>query len=368
MQGRGTERTVVRLLHHFDRRTVDPSLVLASARGEFLPDIPDDVFIHDLGLTERRTSRAVTLLHRVIRSTAPDCLLGVHTAPSRLLGLLNFLFPTIPLICYETDPFSIVEASKGHAVLRRLVTAASHRRASVVIAASDVVAADLRRLLRLPEQKLIVIPNPCTDAELFKLAKEDVDHPAYRPPGQPVVVNVGNLYPHKAQTVLLQAFAFLLRNVKANLVIIGDGPLRGQLEQLSGKLGIGERVWFLGFQRNPFKYVARSSVFVSSSVAEGFDISQVEAMALGVPVVVTDAPRYRAVEDGKSGLLVPPNRPNELADAIEKVLASDALAARLTEGGHVVASALSADNIARRYERVIREVVDRKHPVGRRTT
>ncbi len=362
MQGRGTERTVVRLLKHFDRTKIAPELALMAAEGEFLDQIPQDVPLHDLARGSRKTLSASWQVDRLIREIRPDCLLGVHTSPGRLLGWLRLLHPRVPVICYETDPFGLLEGAKGALVVRRLATMVSHRLASRVVAASQFVADDLSSWLRLPPESFTVIPNPCVDDELFAAARENPEQPPYtHEPRRPIVINIGNMYPHKAQDVLLRAFARLVERIPAELVILGEGPRREELEKLAGTLGVADRTWFLGFQSNPFKYLAHSSVFVSTAHSEGFDIAQVEAMACGVPVIVPDAPRFRAVEHGKNGLEIPPDDPELVAQAIERVLTSPELVARLTAAAKLAATELSSERITRRYEEVIESVV-RKTP------
>src|SRR5699024_1090823 len=74
----------------------------------------------------------------------------------------------------------------------------------------------------------------------------------------------------------------------ANLVILGDGKLKDELKKLANELGVLDSLYFLGFQSNPFKFIAESKVFVLSSLYEGFPNALAEAMACGVPVVSTD--------------------------------------------------------------------------------
>jgi glycosyltransferase involved in cell wall biosynthesis len=358
LRGRGTERTLVRLLQHFDRGSVSPTLVLARAEGEFMGSLPSDVPLYDLKIRDR-TSAALPRLSRIIRTLSPDVMVGIHTSPSRLLGLLSLVMrDPPPLLIYETDPFSRVEGEKGSLLIRRMISALTHRRARRIIAASEVVAGDLRTQLWLRDERIVVVPNPCVDPSLYVDARQPVDEPPYTERDAPVIITIGNMYAHKRQDVLLEAFSQVRERMKAHLVILGEGPLRAELQDRADRLGVGGSVWFKGFQRNPFKFLAASDVYVSAAESEGFDISQVEAMACGIPVIVTDAPRFRAVEHGKTGVLVPPNDAPALAGAICEVLTSSTLSGRLVEAAGDVVSNLSSERIARRWERVIQEVAN----------
>ena len=78
--------------------------------------------------------------------------------------------------------------------------------------------------------------------------------------------------------------------VPVRLLMLGDGPLRGQLQHLIDEAGLNDRIQLLGFQENPYKYYARSRLFVLSSYVEGLPNVLVEAMACGCAVVSTDCP------------------------------------------------------------------------------
>lgn len=119
-------------------------------------------------------------------------------------------------------------------------------------------------------------------------------------------VNVARLSPEKGQSNLVSAFA-QVNAVYPNtsLFIVGDGALRGSLESLALRLGVGDRVHFTGHQRNPFPLVRRATAFVLSSHYEGLGLVLLEAMALGCRVVSTDIPASREVlDEGRLGLLV----------------------------------------------------------------
>ena len=98
----------------------------------------------------------------------------------------------------------------------------------------------------------------------------------------------------------------MTRRAKSRLVIIGEGRDRLELESLAKKLGISDSVCFLGLQKNPYKFMAKSSVFVLSSNQEGFSTVIVEAMACGLPVVSTDCESgpSEIIKNGENGFLV----------------------------------------------------------------
>lgn len=140
----------------------------------------------------------------------------------------------------------------------------------------------------------------------------------------PTVLYIGRLVPEKGQAILLKAVALLKeRGRRVNLVLAGDGPLRLELERAAGHLEIATQSLFLGAvgQEEIYALYAGASVFCLPSYAEGVPVVLMEAMAMGVPVVSTRiAGIPELVQDGHTGLLVAPGRPDELADALQLLL------------------------------------------------
>ncbi len=145
---------------------------------------------------------------------------------------------------------------------------------------------------------------------------------------------VGRLAAVKGLPVLLEAMAALPTDVR--LSVVGDGEDRALLEAMTGKLGLKDRVDFLGFrsQTQVREQLAATDVFVMSSFAEGVPVVLMEAMATGVPVVATRiAGIAELVGDGVSGLLVSPGDTAALVAALERLIADAPLRARLGAAG-----------------------------------
>jgi glycosyltransferase involved in cell wall biosynthesis len=129
---------------------------------------------------------------------------------------------------------------------------------------------------------------------------------------------VGRLSVEKGLTHLVAACVRLIRDgVPLRVLIVGDGPQRKELEQLSLVLGLGDRVVFAGFQEDIAAWMLCMDVFVLPSLTEGTPISLLEAMAYGVPVVATAVGGVpQVIEHGENGILVLPGRAEEISNAI----------------------------------------------------
>lgn len=169
---------------------------------------------------------------------------------------------------------------------------------------------------------MTVIHNPIDVERVQQLAGEPIEHPWFREHKVPVIVTVARLAKQKQLDVLIRAFADVVANLPAKLLILGEGPLRAELESLCRELQVEEHVHMPGFDSNPYKFMAAGDVFVLASAWEGCPIALEEALACGAAVIVNDAPggSKDVIEYGKHGMLVSNRNHHALAEAIIQIL------------------------------------------------
>ena len=219
------------------------------------------------------------------------------------------------------------------------------------IAVSDEVAQRMRALCFGGSRKIRVVHNG-VPIEQFEDA---CTAPVRNDRTPPIVLAVARLHPQKGLHYLLEA-ATQLPDVR--FVVAGDGQERSALERKAGALGVGDRVEFLGERDDVPALLKTADVFVLPSLYEGLPVSVLEAMAAGTPVVATAiGGTTEAVDDGESGILVPPRDPEALANAIRGLLSNASLAQRVVAGGRArVRRMFSADAVARGVSRVYEDV------------
>jgi glycosyltransferase involved in cell wall biosynthesis len=205
------------------------------------------------------------------------------------------------------------------------------------------------------QNKTHVIHNPIVLDHIRLRAREmPEDLPAS---DLPTVITIGRHVAQKDHETLIRAFALARQHVPARLVILGQGPLRRELEQMAQDLSIADSIIFAGWSSNPFAWLSRSDLFVLSSRFEGFGNVIVEAMACGLPVISTDCPSgpREILRDGNDGVLVPVGNVDALASAITDVLSNERMRSHLARKAVQRATDFDISVIAPQYEALLRQ-------------
>jgi len=200
-----------------------------------------------------------------------------------------------------------------------------------------------------------VIQNPADGAYISEMAGEEVEHLWLNSRDMPVIIAAGRLVAQKNYPLMLRAFARVNTGFPCRLIVLGKGRERESLEGLVSRLGLKDMVDFLGFQKNPFKYMARSDIFVLSSLTEGFSSVILEAMTCGIPVISTQCPSGpdELITDGVNGLLVPVDDEKALSEAMLRLLNDRDFAAGLALAGQERSRDFKVEEVISEYESVL---------------
>ncbi len=187
------------------------------------------------------------------------------------------------------------------------------RYADKVIAVSKDCGIDLVENFNIPKKKVISIPNFYDLEKIRKFGEEELEDEYKEIFKKKVIINSGRLSNQKSQKHLIEALAKMKNSFDYNLVILGDGPLKKELLNLAKEMGVRDRVYLLGFQKNPFKFLRKSYLYVFPSIYEGFPNALAEAMACNLPVISNDCPSgpSELLDNGTYGILLDMNRSEE---------------------------------------------------------
>lgn len=273
---------------------------------------------------KRRHVREMLLpLMKYFRTSRPDVVFSAEdhlnavvllaAIVSRSKAKISCSSRVTPFDTYSNIPFS------KRWVLKQLMRAVMWRADAMTCVSEDMVE-QYRRVFRSPPH--LCVYNIVDDRDSRAKSHEAVQHDWLLRKTCPVLLAAGRLAPWKGFADLIRAMHVLAAKRQVKLLILGDGPLRGDLEKLIADLDLHDSVALLGYVTNPLKFFTHADAFVLSSHVEGLPNVLVEAMMCGCTPVSTDCPTgpREVLAGGRFGYLVPMRDPNALADGIEKAL------------------------------------------------
>ena len=260
-----------------------------------------------------------------------------YTATPSFLGRMAARLVGVPVTVNHQGGWSVNEFSPlvekiFYTPLEYIAVLASTKN----ICVSHSEAEKARQFHLAPQHKLVTIvngmnPQPFLDATQngarLSLRKElnlDEDHL--------IIGNTGRLVPGKGNETLIESMVYLQQLIPDRpftLLLAGDGVDRDELEELIDRLNVRDRVRLLGFYENIPAFLAGIDIFVTPSLTEGLSIALLEAMASALPIISSSIPpNAELIEHEQTGLLVPVNAPQEIAQAVARFANEPALAQR----------------------------------------
>lgn len=321
----GAERLAVSLANDWIHKEFLVDLVLLKDKKEPFKDLLDkDINIIDLKI--ERLRKSILPLFRYFKTNKPD-VIWVGLWPLTSLSVISWLMSGRKGKIYTIDhnqlSISTVKILKIPKFILKIITRITYPFASGCMAVAEGVKRDILSLTGLDQSKIKVIYNPAargigkeyvaTTSEKSSLWGEDPGH---------CLLSIGTLKEQKNFQLLIKAFADLSKEIKASLIILGEGDLRPDLENLIKDLNISHKVFLPGFVNDPSKWLLSADLFVLSSNWEGLPTVLIEALDCGLPVVSTDTPTgpSEILQGGRWGTLVEPNDAKALTNAIEQNL------------------------------------------------
>ncbi|MGH2756835.1 MAG: glycosyltransferase [Actinomycetota bacterium] len=343
----GAERTLLDLIRQLSEQDFDLDLecLCLHEEGEWFDGLAEVIPTSCLRLPPRIRVAELIKLRKAIDVCQPTILQTFHRGANRW-GAVAGRATGVPVIVN-----SLQNVYRGNGRLGRGFDRLGLRFATHGVACSDSVRRFYIEDCRVPAHKLTTIHNS-VDLSRFSPVRAATGRSDEAFSGSTLIC-VASLTEQKGLSVLLEALSLLPEGTKDfRLLLVGEGPLRSDLERQASRLGLADRVHFLGMREDVPDLLVASTVFVLPSLWEGLGVAALEAMAASLPVVASSVDGLReVVEDGVTGILVPPGDGRLLSSALEKVLGDNALRDRMGRAGRErVARMFSAPAMAAAYQ------------------
>jgi sugar transferase (PEP-CTERM/EpsH1 system associated) len=308
----GMEFGVVKLVNGFDRRRVRSAICATTPGGRLREVVAKDVPIFELTRRRGNDPSLVWRLAQLFRRERPH-VVHTHAWGTLLEGLAAARLARVPLVVHGEH--GTLQLKPRQRWLQRWGWA----RVDQVLSVSSVLAQRIERETGFSADRVETIRNGVDAARFGGVARAEARRMLGLRDDDVVVGTVGRLVPVKDQAALVEAAAQVARrHARLRVLVAGDGPLRGALQAQIDRLNVSAHVQLLGHRSDVETVLRALDLFVLCSTSEGLSNTILESMASGVPVIATRVGgAEELVQEGVTGLLVPPSDTNALAAAIE---------------------------------------------------
>lgn len=356
----GVENQLLTVLGKYDKSRFSPIVCSLADKGEIGKEIENlgiEVFpLHKL--KHRFDYTIVKDICRLVREKKVT-VVRTHQYHANLYGRLAARSARVP--CIVASVHNVYTRDKK--IHRRMINRYLARFTDKVIAVSGAVKKDIMKYDGLGDEKIDVICNGVDIKRYSSSDRNEVRSKLDIDQDVPVIGTVGRLTFQKGQKYLLESVSKLKNKFPGLLLlIVGDGPLRDELEHHAETLGIRDSVQFLGVRRDVPELMSAMDIFVLPSLWEGLANALVEAMAAGKPVIATDIPQIgEVINSGNVGILVPAKKSDAIAQSIELLLSDNSLAKKYGDAAYErVALAFSIDVTLKKYTELYETILGRK--------
>lgn len=358
----GAEKNLVELVTRFDRREWAPSVVVLQPPGPLAQVLAErGVPVQSLRMRSiRDLPGALYRWHGILRKEHP-AILQTFLFHANLLGRMAGWLAGVP---NRVSGIRVADRRRRkHFSLDRWTSRLATKHVCVSAGVRDFASTQLR----LPPEHFVVIPNGIdvsrwdsarpVDLARFTSGANKGDH------GPAVLLYVGRLDEQKGLLDLIESLDILAQRGRAQerlrVLLLGEGPLREELETLIGRRALASWVHLVGWQPNPAEWLAAADGLVLPSLWEGMPNVVLEAMAMRLPVIATEVEgSSELVQPGETGWLVPPGSPPMLAKAIDAFLENPRLRQDFGAAArHRVEADFSIDHMVEQYVELYRDLL-----------
>lgn len=284
----GAERVILNLLKKINRSKFDVHLVLISDHGQYIDELPKDIKLYSFNL--KRVGESGIPILKLIRDLRPDTVISTLGHLNILLCILKPFFPKKTRLIIREGSIASINLNNFNATrLWSYLYKIFYKKADKIICQSNYMLKDLNVNFNIPSNKMVKIYNPVNVLEIRNQSLAEGN--PYPPGNDNNILFVGRLSPEKGIERLIFSFKeYYIKDPKAKLWIIGNGPLKENLKGICVDNGLSESVVFMDFQKNPYKWMRFAHLFVLPSYYEGLPNALLEAIACSCPVAVLAHP------------------------------------------------------------------------------
>lgn len=328
LSGGGIERVNINLMRELVSKNYFVDLLLVNKSGEFLNQAPAGVNI--IGFNKNKAFTCLFSVAKYLWSIKPDVMLTAIPTINIVGIAANILsiFST-KVVTTEHMPVTLDEkynASFAPKLAYKLYPFLYPFAKKIVLNCTESSKDFQKRFSTINNKKIKVIFNPVVSDEIYRLIQDKSEFQNFIDAQEdiPIILGCGRLTFQKNFELLIKSFSLVRKSLKCKLVILGQGELYRNLQELCVRLDVKEDVIFTGYVKNPYAFMARSKVFCLSSVYETLPTVLIEALTCGTNIVATDCFGVREIlDDGKYGIICEDFSEEVMSKAILQSLQQD---------------------------------------------
>ncbi len=318
MEVGGLERVIEGIALNLDNTRFNAEVLCLTKGGAIAENIiAKGGYVEILGISNYHSPISIKKVVERLKKKKTS-IVHTHGYPAGVLGRISAIIAGIPYIYHHVH-----STYWGFGWRQCLMEKLLARYTKKVICCSAAVKEFMTDFVGMREDKVVVIYNGVPELDHVRTTGDRFKDMLGIPRDARTIGTVASIVPHKGHKYLIEAFKGIEQQIPGTyLVLVGNGPLRKEIEELADKYDILKRVRFTGKQSDIYPYLSIMDIFVLPSVErEGFGLALIEAMSMEKPVVATDIGGIpEVVEDGKSGILVRPGDYGGLMKAIISIM------------------------------------------------
>lgn len=291
----GAERVVSFICDQIDKNIFDPQLIVIGYEKDNVYKLLN---INVIYLNRRRLRNSLFKIAILVSNIKPDIVFSSIGHINLYLGFLKKLFPKIKFIAREASIYSVMKTFTKHLSLPNFILNFLYSSLDLIVFQSVEMMTDFNKNFKISPYKTCIINNPITFSKRS-------DFTCFNEPLLPYkFITVGSLVKNKGHSRILSIFNSVDFDFRFN--IVGEGPLRSNIELKVKQLNLSNSISFLGLQKDMTKLYSNTDFLIQGSFVEGFPNAVLEALSFGIPCLIFEAPggHNELIIEGFNGMII----------------------------------------------------------------